>query len=443
MSSIASSFTDFLSPAAIPRGLPAVAYTGESFYAAENERLFPRAWVFAGFAHEMQAPGDVRPVSVGGRPVLLVRGAHGVAAFHNICRHRCLQLVDRPGNAGRLIRCPYHSWAYTLDGKLARAPFFGGNSHRPPPGFDPAAHGLVGVRCETWHDWIFVNLDGNAPPFADFIAPVAARLAHLDLTRLKPVAAIDFGVINANWKFLMENFIEPYHVQFVHSTTTEQPLTDHAPFIDRHCLGCSVTLSGESTAADTRSRLTDCGGGSRGGGGGGRGGGGGSRGGGDGSAGGGGGDSSAGGDGGDSSAGGGGDKNTLAVDSSFITLFPNFVLGAYAPDQLGVHLNAPLGPGQTGQRRVIYLLRDEMPAADEVAALEKLWREVHAEDHAICERLQAGRRSPIAEDGGRLSPVWEVGVRRFQELVYGAVAGDAGADAAPQVAAAKPFRRSV
>lgn len=364
-------FHDFLSPAAIARGLPAVAYTSESFLAAENERLFPRAWVFAGFAHEMQAPGDVRPVCIGGRPVLLVRGAEGVAAFHNICRHRCLQLVGRPGNAGRLIRCPYHSWAYTLDGKLARAPFFGGDDHRPPPGFAPHRHGLIGIRCETWHDWIFVNLDGDAPPFADFIAPLAARLAHLDLARLRPVAAIDFGVVNANWKFLMENFIEPYHVQFVHATTTEQPLTDHAPFIDRHCLGCAVTLSGESAAAG---------------------------------------------------------KNTLAVDSSFITLFPNFVLGAYAPDQLGAHLNAPLGPGQTSQRRVIYLLRDQAPPADEVAALTKLWREVHAEDHAICERLQAGRSSPVAADGGRLSPVWEVGVRRFQELVYAAVAGDSAGD---------------
>jgi len=361
-------FADFLAPTAIARGLPAVAYTSEDFYAAENAWLFARAWVFAGFAHELRRVGDVRPVSVGGRPVVLVRGADGIKAFHNICRHRCLQLVDRPGNAGRLIRCPYHSWAYKLDGKLARAPFFGGDDHAPPPGFDPDVHGLIGIRCAVWHDWVFVNLDGDAPPFAAFIAPLAERLARLDLARLMPVATIDFGVIDANWKFLMENFIEPYHVQFVHATTTEQPLTDHAPFVDRHCLGCTVTLSaaGESSVA-------------------------------------------------------GAGKNTLAVNSSFITLFPNFVLGTYAPDQLGVHLNTPLGPGRTHQRRVIYLLRDAAPPVDEVAALEKLWREVHAEDHAICARLQTGRASPVADDGGRLSPVWEVGVRRFQELVFEAV----------------------
>lgn len=359
-------FQSFLSPAPIPRGLPALAYTSESFHRAENERLFPRAWVFAGFAHEMAARGDVRPVSVGGRPVLLVRGEDGIAAFHNICRHRCLQLVERPGNAGRLIRCPYHSWAYGLDGALRAAPFFGGADHRPPRGFDPGEHGLAGVRCEVWHDWIFVNLDGGAPAFADFIGPVAERLAHLDLTRLKPVAALDFGVVNANWKFLMENFIEPYHVQFVHSTTTDQPLTDHAAFIDRHCLGCTVRLSAHQAGA------------------------------------------------------GGG---TLAVDSNFLTLFPNFVLATYAPDQLGVHLNTAIKPGRTSQRRVIYLLRDEAPPEREIDGLKRLWRKVHAEDHAICERLQSGRHSPLAAGGGCLSPVWEISVRRFQELVHEAVAG--------------------
>ena len=399
MSSNAETFADFLAPGPIPRGLPAVAYTGEAFHAAENERLFPRAWVFAGFAHEMAKRGDVRPVSVGGRPVLLVRGADGVAAFHNICRHRCLQLVDRPGNAGRLIRCPYHSWAYRLDGALARAPFFGGADHAPPPGFDPAQHGLAAIRCEAWHDWLFVNLDGRAPRFADFIAPLATRLAHLDLARLRPVATIDFGVIDANWKFLMENFIEPYHVQFVHATTTDQPLTDHAPFIDRHCLGCSVALSAAGDADAAVDAAGDAG------------------------------DATtvAPGDNSGDGTGAAATTNTLAVDSSFLTLFPNFVLGAYAPDQLGVHLNTPLGPGRTSQRRVIYLLRDAPPSAPEVAALERLWREVHAEDHAICERLQAGRRSPLAAAGGRLSPVWEVSVRRFQELVYegiGAAVGD-------------------
>ena len=103
-------------PGPVARGLASTAYTSEAFFALENERLFPASWVFAGFAHEVARPGDVMPVSVAGRPVLLVRGTDGaLRAFHNVCRHRCLKLVDAPRNVGRAIRCPYHSWTYGLD----------------------------------------------------------------------------------------------------------------------------------------------------------------------------------------------------------------------------------------------------------------------------------------------------------------------------------------
>ncbi len=376
-------FENFTRAGDLRHGLPALAYNDEGFHALESERVFARSWVLAGFAHEMPRRGDVRPVSVAGKPVLLVRGADGsgnangadganganggINAFHNVCRHRCLQLVDAPGNAGRLIRCPYHSWSYSLEGALLAAPFFGGAENQVPAGFDKKQNGLVSVRCETWHDWIFVNLDGTAPPFEEFIRPVVERLADLqmDLTRLKPVAVLDFGVLNTNWKFLMENFIEPYHVQFVHSATTDQPLDTHKSFIDRHCLGCTVELP---AGHETRT-------------------------------------------------------GTLAVDSNYLTLFPSFVLAAYS-GEIGVHLNTPLNAGQTNQRRVIYLLRDDHApaAAGEVEALRELWWKVHKEDHAMCERLQLGRRSAVADGGGWLSPEWEASVRRFQELVYDSIA---------------------
>ena len=77
----------------------------------------------------------------------------------------------------------------------------------------------------------------------DFVAPIARRLAAAKLDRLTPVATLDLGEVRTNWKFLMENFIEPYHVQFVHKTTTEQPLSDHSTFIDGHCLGSAWSRS--------------------------------------------------------------------------------------------------------------------------------------------------------------------------------------------------------
>ena len=242
----AEALTAFETPGPVARGLPAAAYTSEAFFALENERMFADSWVFAGLAHELARPGDVVPVTVAGRPVLLVRdGTHEVRAFHNVCRHRCLKLVDEPGNAGPTIQCPYHSWTYRLDGALHIAPYFGGRDPRAvPAGFDRAQHGLVPVKAATWHDWIFVNLSGSAPPIEDFVAPLQRQLDGLDLTRMRHVVTVDLGEIGANWKLLMENFIEPYHVPIVHATTTEQPLTDHYTVNEPGCLGCAVDVSG-------------------------------------------------------------------------------------------------------------------------------------------------------------------------------------------------------
>ena len=341
-------------------GLPGAAYTSEAFFALENERLFFDAWVFAGYAHELARPGDVAPVTVAGRPLLLVRDAGlAIRAFHNVCRHRCLKLVDAPGNVGRAIRCPYHSWTYGLDGALHIAPYFGGREPRAmPPGFDRGRHGLVPVRSAAWHDWIFVNLSGAAPPFEDFVAPLENRLAGVDLTRIHHVVTIDFGEVATNWKLIVENFIEPYHVQFVHSSTTEQPLADHYTVNDPGCLGCAVDVSGGAARQDT-----------------------------------------------------------LSADSRYLTAFPNFVFGLYLPDEVGVQLNVPLAPGRTLQRRAVYTLDPEAQWSGRAESLEKLWQAVHGEDHAMLERLQLGRASEVAAGGGVLSPVWEDSVRSFQELV--------------------------
>ncbi len=341
------------------RGLPAFAYTDADFWATECNTVLSRRWVFVGFVHEFTNEGDAMPIDVGGKPVLLLRNrSGGIVAFHNVCRHRCLKLVDVPKNVGPIIRCPYHSWVYNLDGSLRKSPFFGGIDNHTPSGFTPAEHGLVALRCAIWHDWIFVNLDGNAPDFESYIAPLVKRLAGIDFGMVQPVATLDFGEVATNWKFLMENFIEPYHVQFVHQSTTDQPLKDHSTIVDGVCLGSFVDLP-EGV------------------------------------------------DGGSS----------LAVSSRYLTLFPNFVIGRYFPNQLGVYLNEPRSPGRTAQRRVIYKTDGQLPDEAETAHLKKLWWDVHKEDHVICERLQSGRASPVAQCGGLLSPHWEDSVRAFQELV--------------------------
>ncbi len=348
------------------RGLPGAAYTSEYFRQLEKSQIFSNTWVFIGFAHQIPKPGDAFPISVADQPLFAVRNKNNeVTAFHNVCRHRNLQLIDEPANCGRMIRCPYHSWTYDLEGQLRGTPYFGGDATTPVDGFDMNEHNLLAVNCRVWHDWIFVNLDKNPEPFEDFLAPLKKVLADNDVTQYKPVAMVEFGEVACNWKLLMENFIEPYHVQFVHKTTTDQPLEDHYPVIEGGCLGSAVDLSEEQAAK----------------------------------------------------AG----EGTLGVTSRYLTLFPNFVMGTYQPDQLGIHLNIPISAETTKQYRVIYVHKDSSYSEEQIEQLKTLWHSVHLEDHEMCERLQKGRHSEIAKKGGLLSPHWETSVRKFQELVAKAI----------------------
>ena len=355
-------FSAFDKKGIVKHGLPSAAYTDNYFFEQEAKHLFANAWTFVGFAHDLANVGDTIPLQVAGQPLLLVRSAKNkIRAFHNICPHRNLKLVDKSHNCKNLITCPYHNWSYSLNGELRSAPYFGGNKTELPQDFKLEDNGLLEVQCQFFHDWLFVNLNGDMESFESFIEPLQKQLADFNLDDFVVAASIEFDEIKTNWKLLMENFIEPYHVQFVHKTTTSQPLADHYVVEDEHCLGSAVDLTSEQKNK--------------------------------------------------------GKEGTLSVSSRYLTLFPNFVLGVYYPDQLGVHLNQPISAGTTHQRRVIYQLKSIDQSADEIKKIRKLWISVHKEDHVICERLQQGRHSDLSEQGGLLSPHWESSVRKFQELV--------------------------
>ncbi len=234
----------------VVNGLPSAAYTDEKFLDLEANTVFAENWAFVGFVHELVKPGDIYPVILAGKPIILVRNIKDeIVAFHNVCRHRCLKLVDEPKNTGKLIRCPYHSWTYDLDGKLISSPHFGGTDNHEPKGFDPKKYGLETIRIKLWHDWIFVNLNKKAPPFEKYIKKISKQLKGIDLNKIKPVATLNFGEVATNWKFLVENYVEPYHVQFVHKTTTSQPLKDHYTIVDGNCFGSGVDLNEENTSS--------------------------------------------------------------------------------------------------------------------------------------------------------------------------------------------------
>ena len=210
------------------KGLPSEAYTDNDFWIKEGKTVFSDNWMFVGFVHELNSVGDAITLTVANQPILILKNSENkIVAFHNVCSHRCLKLVDKNKNLGKFISCPYHAWIYDLSGNLIRAPHFGGTNNHEPKGFKTKNNGLKSIRIKTWNDWIFINLNNNALPFEKYASPLIKQLKAFNLKKIKPVATLDFGKIFTNWKFLIENFIEPYHVQFVHRTTTSQPLKDH------------------------------------------------------------------------------------------------------------------------------------------------------------------------------------------------------------------------
>ena len=340
-------------------GLSAKSYTDQSFWEIECNTVLADGWLFVGFVHEFLNPGDVIPISIAGKPILLIKNIKNeITAFHNVCSHRCLKLVNEKKNVGKIITCPYHSWSYDLNGTLKSSPHFGGTNQHTPKGFNKSEHGLKPIRIHIWHDWIFINLNGKAKRFEEYAKPLIKKFGDINLKKIKKEATLDFGKIQSNWKFLIENFIEPYHVQFVHKTTTKQPLKDHYTIVDGICLGSGVDVEKEDK-----------------------------------------------------------DSDTLSVSSRYLSLFPNFIIGTYFPNQIGVYLNVPLSPNITTQKRIIYTTDNKIMKKKEVNSIKKIWWSVHKEDHEMCERLQEGRSSPASNNGGLLSPYWEKGVQKFQKLI--------------------------
>ncbi|MFC8906659.1 aromatic ring-hydroxylating dioxygenase subunit alpha, partial [Micromonospora sp. NPDC057140] len=198
-----------MQPPGRARGLPAEAYTSDRVLAWERERFWRRGWVCLGRADRLAGPGEQAGLDVAGAGVLVVRDASGqLRAFRNACRHRGHELVERGCTVRRpTVWCAYHAWVYRLDGTLRHAPRFD-----PPPGADLD---LLPVRSAQWAGWLFADLSGDAPPLADVVGDLDAALAPYRPGELRVVATEGYDVA-ANWKLLVENYLECYHCPSTH-----------------------------------------------------------------------------------------------------------------------------------------------------------------------------------------------------------------------------------
>ena len=210
-----------------PEGFPALPdipgsrYTDPEFLGLERERMWRRAWLYAGHSDQLPEPGSWFLTRNPGSPMLVVRGLDGeIRAFYNTCQHRGAPLVAEAEGQSRGFVCPYHGWSYTLKGELVAV-----RDKRDFVDLDFNCLSLVSVRCENIGNLIFVNEDAEAEPLLDHIGPMVAEFAQYQFDTLRLVDSRSYEV-GCNVKVLLDAFLEVYHIKSIHEKTVDRFL-DH------------------------------------------------------------------------------------------------------------------------------------------------------------------------------------------------------------------------
>lgn len=189
--------------------LPQAYYVSDEVFTEDLERVFASSWLFVGTSSELRQPGDMLAWSVGRDSVLLTRDEGGtIRAHHNICRHRGTRLMADGSASARVVVCPYHQWAYGLDGSLRGAPHMGAHVVRDDLALRP-------VHLRDLGGLLFVCFADVPPDFEAALDAVEPQLRLHDLARTR-VAAREHYTVGANWKMLVENNRECYHCRANH-----------------------------------------------------------------------------------------------------------------------------------------------------------------------------------------------------------------------------------
>ncbi|MET0135498.1 MAG: aromatic ring-hydroxylating dioxygenase subunit alpha [Kibdelosporangium sp.] len=199
-------------------------YTDPAVFALEQARIFESMWFAAARSADIATPGKFETVDVGSESVILIRGRDGaLRAFLNVCRHRGAKLcVQASGETKRSLQCPYHAWTYGLDGKLVAAP-----NLTKMPDIDRVEYGLVPVHLREWLGYAWICLADTPPSFADTVMAAARdRLGDAEMIDHWEVDSLAVGRrivydVKANWKLIIENFMECYHCATIHPELTE------------------------------------------------------------------------------------------------------------------------------------------------------------------------------------------------------------------------------
>ncbi len=196
-------------------GLPAWSFFSEEMLELEKDVLFRSHWQAVCHVNDIPHSGDFVTLDLVGERALILRGQDGtVRAFHNLCRHRGSRVVaETHGTCKSAIICPFHGWAYNLDGTLR-----GAAQPASLPDMDPVKMGLKPLDMDIWNGFVFVRFKpGHQPSVSEVMARFAPELAQYDLADMVPDGNGFWTTeMDANWKCVRDVDNEGYHVPMAH-----------------------------------------------------------------------------------------------------------------------------------------------------------------------------------------------------------------------------------
>lgn len=346
-------------------------YTDPAVLETEKDKIFRRTWQLVGTLSQPcgEVNGSKRTISdpesfftadVAGEPIVIVRDKQAILrAFSNVCRHRAGPIALGSG-CKNVLRCQYHGWTYTLDGRLIGTPDVDGVEF-----FDRSTMGMVPLRCETWEQFIFVNFDLHALPLSTWLGQIPQQARGFQFDGLQFAERREY-LVDCNWKVYVDNYLEGYHIPIAHPGLMKE--IDYSQYRTETFRYYSQQFAPirAMKPEDAAERLY---------------------------------------------APGGGLQEAL-----YFWIFPNLMLNIY-PDNIQTNVIVPLAHDKTltlfewffhgsGSEKIQERIRKSIAFSEEV----------QKEDVMLCENVQRGLRSPTY-DRGRYSVSRENGVHHFHMLL--------------------------
>ncbi|MBY6081474.1 aromatic ring-hydroxylating oxygenase subunit alpha [Ruegeria arenilitoris] len=352
-------------------GLPNAHYTDPALHAEETRALLLDGWAGLAVTADVPEPGDAVPLEFMGIPLLLLRDRSGtVRVFQNICRHRGMILVGEPRKIEGAIRCPYHSWCYSTEGRLVATPHVGGPGQNAHDAVSKSELGLIEVRSHIWRDVVWINVSGDAPTFEDANARLIERWAEFDKPLYHGGPESSFRLdVNCNWKLAVENYCESYHLPWVHPG-----LNSYSRLEDHYHIQEAGLYSGQGTLVYRQLKTED----------------------------------------GRVFPDFEGLSEKWDTAAEYIAAFPNVLLGVHRDHAFAIILR-PEAQNRTSEHIHLFYSAPNTDA-DLRARNAEQWKVVFEEDVFVVEGMQRGRAAP-GFDGGHFSPAMDGPTHLFHDWV--------------------------